>query len=135
MMMINFDSFYLPDHFTNKHKELILESAKKALYYGMTEFVQGSYGFSNTEIQKIKRLYDYAIHEDDFDVEKNRKDFVKFVDELDKRRDTNFVKTFPETGVFCGVEAVSSVATGASFTAVTTILNEPSTAFVPSETV
>jgi AAA15 family ATPase/GTPase len=30
-----------------------LESAKKALYYGMTEFVQGAYGFSNTEIQKI----------------------------------------------------------------------------------
>ena len=47
----------------------------------------------------------------------------------------SFVKTFPEIGVFCGVVAVSSVATGASFTAVTTILNEPSTAFVPSETV
>ena len=47
----------------------------------------------------------------------------------------SFVNTFPETGVFCGVEAISSVATGASFTAVTTILNEPSTAFVPSETV
>jgi hypothetical protein len=79
-----------------KHKKLILESAKKALYYGMTEFVQGSYGFSNTEIQKIKRLYDYAIHEDDFDVELNRKDFVKFVDELDRRRNTNFIKTFPK---------------------------------------
>ena len=62
----------------------------------MTEFEKGSYGFSNTEIQKIKRLYDYAIHEDDFDVENNRVDFVKFVDELDKRRETNFEETFPE---------------------------------------
>jgi organic radical activating enzyme len=104
---IQLDTSYLryPSHLSvkildKKHKDLILESAKKALYYGMTEFVQGSYGFSNTEIQKIKRLYDYAIHEDEFDVEKNRKDFVKFVDELDKRRDTNFVKTFPELKKF-----------------------------------
>ena len=47
----------------------------------------------------------------------------------------SFAKRFPVACVFCGVEAVSSVAIGASFTAVTTILNEPSTAFVPSETV
>ena len=47
----------------------------------------------------------------------------------------SFVNTLPVAGTFCGVEAVSSVATGASFTAVTTILNEPSTAFVPSDTV
>jgi hypothetical protein len=100
---IQLDTSYLryPSHLSVKilelkHKKLILESAKKALYYGMTEFVQGSYGFSNTEIQKIKRLYDYAIHEDDFDVELNRKDFVKFVDELDRRRNTNFIKTFPK---------------------------------------
>jgi len=100
---IQLDTSYLrhPTHLSVKilerhHKELILESAKKTLYYGMTEFVKGSYGFSNTEIQKIKRLYDYAIHEDDFDVENNRVDFVKFVDELDKRRETNFEETFPE---------------------------------------
>ena len=104
---IQLDTSYLryPSHLSvkildKKDKELILESAKKALYYGMTEFVQGAYGFSNTEIQKIVRLYDYAIHEDDFDVERNRKDFIKFVDELDKRRDTNFVKTFPELKKF-----------------------------------
>ena len=100
---IQLDTSYLryPSHLSvkilePKHKELILESAKKALYYGMTEFVNGAYGFSNTEIQKIKRLYDYAIHEDDFDIELNRKDFVKFVDELDRRRNTNFIKTFPK---------------------------------------
>ena len=47
----------------------------------------------------------------------------------------SLVKTLPVAGIFCGVVAVSSVTTGASFTAVTTIVNEPSTAFVPSETV
>ena len=100
---IQLDTAYLrhPAHLSVKilereHKELILECAEKALYYGMTEFVKGAYGFSNTEIQKIKRLYDYAISEDTFDVEKNRKDFVKFVDEYDVRRGTNFKLTFPE---------------------------------------
>jgi hypothetical protein len=44
-------------------------------------------------------------------------------------------KTFPVAGIFCGVVAVSFEAIGASFTAVTTILNEPFTAFVPSDTV
>ena len=54
------------------------------------------YGFSDVEVQKIKRLYDYAISEDGFDVEKNRLDFVKFVDEHDIRRNTNFLETFPK---------------------------------------
>ena len=100
---VQLDTSYLrhPSHLSVKilekeHKELILESAKKALYYGMTEFVPGAYGFSNTEIQKIKRLYDYAISEDSFDLEKNREDFIKFVDEYDMRRGTNFIETFPE---------------------------------------
>jgi len=104
---IQLDTSYLryPSHLSVKileteHKELILDSAKKALYYGMTEFVQGSYGFSNTEIQKIKRLYDYAIFEDDFKLEQNRKDFIIFVDELDRRRETNFLETFPQLKKF-----------------------------------
>ena len=79
-----------------KHKELILDSAKKALYYGIKEFTSDNYGFSNVEIQKIKRLYDYAKGGTSFDVLKYRKDFVKFVDEYDKRRGTKFLETFPQ---------------------------------------
>ena len=30
------------------------------------------------------------------DLDMNRSDFVKFVDEYDQRRDTNFEETFPE---------------------------------------
>mgnify|MGYP003658444960 FL=1 len=79
-----------------KHKELILDAAKKALYYGIKEFTSDNYGFSNVEIQKIKRLYDYAKGGTSFDVLKYRKDFVKFVDEYDKRRGTKFLETFPQ---------------------------------------
>ncbi len=86
----------LDDH----HKELILESAKKMLYYGMKEFTHDNYGFSTVEIQKLKRTYDYSVSVDDFDVDTNRRDFVKFVDEYDKRRDLNFLETFPQLKEF-----------------------------------
>ena len=75
---------------------------KKALHgsSAITFIIGGAYGFSNTEIQKIKRLYDYAIFEDDFKLEQNRKDFIIFVDELDRRRETNFLETFPQLKEF-----------------------------------
>lgn len=101
---IQLDTSYLrwPKHLSVKildkeHKELILESAKKAFYYATPEFNHDNVGFSDVEVQKIKRIYDYAIAEDNtFDVEQNRKDFVAFVDEYDERRGTNFISTFPE---------------------------------------
>ena len=80
-----------------KHKELILKSAEKALYYGIKEFTHSNYGFSNVEIQKIKRTYDYAIGNSViYDQEKSRKEFFKFVEEYDKRRGTSFSDTFPQ---------------------------------------
>ena len=100
---IQLDSSYLrwPSHLSvnilsDKHKKFILRSAEKALYYGQKEFSKDTYGFSNIEIQKIKRIYDYAIGKKLFDVEANRKSFAKFITEYDKRRDTNFLETFPE---------------------------------------
>ena len=78
----------------------ILESAKKALYYGIKEFKHDNYGFSNVEIQKIKRIYDYAVGDSMFSTEKFRQDFIKFVDEYDERRGTNFLETFPQLEEF-----------------------------------
>ena len=47
--------------------------------------------------QKIKRIYDWSkSNMDEEELMNLRKDFVIFVDEHDKRRGTNFVKTFPE---------------------------------------
>ena len=79
-----------------QHKELILKSAEKALYYGHNNMINETYGFTDVEIQKIKRTYDFAISQDGFDVEKHRKDFSKFITQYDERRDTNFTDTFPE---------------------------------------
>ena len=73
-----------------------MKYAEKALYYGIKHFTNDNHGFSNVEIQKIKRLYDYAKGTTSFDEDKYRKDFVKFVDEYDKRRGTNFLETFPQ---------------------------------------
>jgi organic radical activating enzyme len=100
---VQLDTSYLrwPEHLSVKildreHKELILKAAKKMFYYAMPLFTRDYYGFSDIEIQKIKRIYDYSISDEHFDVEKNRKDFVAFVDEYDKRRNVNFLETFPE---------------------------------------
>ena len=100
---LQLDTSYLrwPTHLSVKileeeHKELILKSAEKALYYGIKEFTKDNYGFSNVEIQKMKRLYDYAVGTTSFDKNKYRKDFVKFVDEYDNRRGTKFLETFPQ---------------------------------------
>lgn len=105
---IQLDTSYLrwPAHqsvkiLEDEHKKLILDAAKKAFYYATPEFDNKNVGFSNVEIQKIKRLYDYSISEDpDFEIERNRFDFVSFVDEHDKRRKTDFLKTFPELKKF-----------------------------------
>jgi len=50
----------------------------------------------------MKRIYFVAKQGPDqsFDVEQAKKDFVKFVDEHDRRRGTDFLKTFPEMTVF-----------------------------------
>lgn len=101
---IQLDTSYLrwPMHLSVKildkeHKQLILDSAKKAFYYATPEFNHDNIGFSDVEVQKIKRIYDYAIANDQtFDLEQNRKDFVAFVDEYDERRGTDFLSTFPE---------------------------------------
>ena len=105
---VQLDTSYLrwPNHMSvrildEEHKELILQAAKKALYYGQREFSHNTYGFTNVEIQKIKRIYDYAKgHSVTYDKQKNIDDFIIFVDELDKRRGTNFIETFPELKEF-----------------------------------
>jgi hypothetical protein len=104
---VQLDTAYIrwPMHLSVKilepqHKELILEAAKKALHYGSNKMTSKTYGFTDVEIQKIKRVYDYAIGEDSFDTEKYRKDFGIFIKENDKRKGTDFYKVFPELKEF-----------------------------------
>jgi hypothetical protein len=60
------------------------------------------YGFYEHEINKMERLYYVAKDEprNHNEVKRNRKDFVSFVDEHDRRRNTDFLKTFPEMADF-----------------------------------
>jgi len=58
-------------------------------------------GFTTIEINKMKRIYDWS--KSDIDSKKlklERNNLVKFVDEHDKRRGTNFLDTFPELEEF-----------------------------------
>ena len=54
-------------------------------------------GFYEHEADKLKRIYNIVKNVEPNDwTNTNRKDFVKFVDEHDLRRGTNFLETFPE---------------------------------------
>jgi organic radical activating enzyme len=54
-------------------------------------------GFYQWEADKFKRIYELAMNlKDSPTVTRNQSDFIKFVDEHDLRRGTNFLKTFPE---------------------------------------
>jgi organic radical activating enzyme len=88
---LRYPSFLAVNILDREHKELILEAAKKALYYGKFE---NTYGFSDTQIQKIKRTYDYAINNNSDTYMKMQ--FVKYITEYDRRRGTDFKKTFPQ---------------------------------------
>ena len=59
-------------------------------------------GFYDHEINRMKRIYYVAKQGADqsFNVKQSQQDFVKFVDEHDKRRGTNFLHTFPEMAGF-----------------------------------
>src|SRR5210317_2034881 len=57
-------------------------------------------GFFDFEIAKLKRFQDYVVAGPNpgerLNIQQVRKDFVKFIDEYDRRRNKNFSKTFPE---------------------------------------
>lgn len=58
-------------------------------------------GFFEWEADKFKRIYQMLMErEDSIEVTIDQKDFVRFVDEHDHRRGTNFLGTFPEMAEF-----------------------------------
>jgi hypothetical protein len=59
------------------------------------------FGFTDIEINKVKRIKDWFLtDESDGSLSRNRRDFYKFITEHDKRRNTDFVKVFPELEEF-----------------------------------
>ena len=60
-----------------------------------------SYGYTEIEVTKLKRIYDWMISPQDNDkLMRDRYNFYKFFDAHDKRRGTDFCKTFPELEEF-----------------------------------
>ena len=59
------------------------------------------WGFTQMEIPKMKRIYDWMISpQDQKQLLQNRIDFYRFFSEHDRRRGTDFVSTFPELADF-----------------------------------
>jgi hypothetical protein len=69
---------------------------------GTPKFDNGYHGFSGVEVQKIKRIYDYATQTQiPFEEIKDlRKTFATFIKEYDLRKNLNFVECFPELKSF-----------------------------------
>ena len=79
----------------------ILDQTKLVTYYAVPSFDFKYIGYSDIEVQKIKRIYDWMISAQDTKQQmKNRYSFYQFFSNHDKRRGTNFVKTFPELEEF-----------------------------------
>lgn len=57
-------------------------------------------GFSDFEISKVQRLVDWINSNTDFDKIKAMKNFYLFFNEHDRRRNTDFLSTFPELSGF-----------------------------------
>jgi hypothetical protein len=77
------------------------EQAQLMDFYDLTRTDQNTFGYSDVEVVKIRRIYDYFMGDvDEFAREHHRKDFYKFFSEHDKRRGTDFCKTYPELADF-----------------------------------
>jgi len=108
MSAVFLDSSYLryPSHQTLQvlpsewHKE-VLKCAAKADFLGTPKFDNRLIGFSDVEIQKIKRSYDWM--KSPIDAKRllsQRSNFGRFFNAHDERRGTDFKKTFPELADF-----------------------------------
>jgi hypothetical protein len=103
------DSSYLrhPSHqsvkiLDKKWVSVIDEQVKLVDFYEQvrTGTIDG-YGYTDIEINKIKRIKDwFSSDEDEVELGINRKDFYQFITEHDIRRNTDFCKTFPELEEF-----------------------------------
>jgi organic radical activating enzyme len=96
----------LPQNFSKN----IFQQAQLADFLGVPLFDNKYIGYSDIEIQKIKRTYDWMISAKPGEtLLRDQYNFRKFVDEHDLRRNTNFLKTFPELEEFynfCGTISI-----------------------------
>ena len=102
------DTSYLryPTHQTVKvlphqFSQNILDQVKLISYQSIPSFDSRNIGYSDIEVQKIKRIYDWMLSPQDTAEQMiNRYNFYQYFSNHDLRRGTNFVKTFPELEEF-----------------------------------
>ena len=102
------DTSYLrhPEHLTIKilpyqYSQYIFDQTKLINYYSTPSFESKFIGYSDVEVQKIKRLYDWMISPYDSQLQlSNRYSFGQYIQEHDNRRGTDFISTFPELEEF-----------------------------------
>ncbi len=79
-----------------KSMEQIFHHGNPEAEYGAKDY-EVSYAYTDIEIGKIRRISDWMRAEQDPDtLNRNRANFYRFFSAHDKRRGTDFIKTFPE---------------------------------------
>ena len=87
----------LPEEWALKIKE----AASHMDYLGIPKFEHVHVGYSDVEIQKVKRTYDWMLTDrNEEELLKQRRDFGVFFKEHDRRRETNFKEVYPELADF-----------------------------------
>jgi|TARA_R110000824_G_scaffold98351_8_gene234696 organic radical activating enzyme len=86
----------LPNQFANT----IYRQTQLAEYMATPNFETRLIGYSDIEVQKIKRIHDWLLSRDEEKMLEQRRNFYRMFSEHDKRRGTNFVETFPELEKF-----------------------------------
>lgn len=82
----------------------ILDQSKLINYYATPSFDNRYIGYSDVEVQKVKRLYDWMIVPmDEIELNRLRYSFYRHFKEHDRRRNTDFCKTFPELEEFYNI--------------------------------
>jgi hypothetical protein len=79
----------------------VLSFAQHADYLGIPKFDNKLVGYSDVEIQKLKRAYDWMVSPRDPEkLLRQRSNFGRYFQAHDQRRGTDFKKTFPELADF-----------------------------------
>jgi hypothetical protein len=101
------DSSYLrfPTHQTvqvlpPEMSNLIYKQTQLTEYMATPNFETRLIGYSDIEVQKLKRIYDWMQSVDQEKLLSQRQNFYRMFSEHDKRRGTDFCKTFPELEKF-----------------------------------
>ncbi len=79
-----------------KDQSIVLESVIKFMNENKETEKNRFKGFKDFEISKIQRLLDWVQSTDKFNIDRAKKNFYLFFKQHDQRRNTNFIKTFPE---------------------------------------